>query len=108
MLKLSKKPVTIILDLFAIVNLIYIFLFIATIPLSFIDIERYRKLVFEDSGSSQTLMSLCALVIWIYSLYKWSKRDKRIGTLLLLFFLIGIYAPFYYWKRIRKDNLSYL
>ncbi len=52
--------------------------------------------------SIKTIISLIVLVFWIYNLILWSKYDKKIGNFLLLFFLIGIYTPFYYLKAVRN------
>jgi len=46
----------------------------------------------------RTILALPVLVFWIGCFILWSKYDKNIGRLLLLFFLIGLYNPYYYWK----------
>ncbi len=53
-------------------------------------------------NSIRTIISLIVLVFWIYNLVLWSKHDKKIGNFFLLFFLIGIYTPFYYLKAVRN------
>ncbi len=53
-------------------------------------------------NSIKTIISLIVLIFWIYNLILWSKYDKKIGNFLLLFFLIGIYTPFYYLKAVRN------
>lgn len=54
-------------------------------------------------NSIKTIISLIVLIFWIYNLILWSKHDKKIGNFLLLFFLIGIYTPFYYLKAVRNN-----
>ncbi len=68
-------------------------LFIAVI-FDFISIKSY--ILSENFSNIKTVLSLLVLTFWIYNLVIWSKHDKKIGRFLMLFFLIGIYTPFYY------------
>lgn len=52
------------------------------------------------------ILSIPILILWIYNLIIWSREDKNIGRFLLLFFLNGLYNPFYYKSIIRKGWLK--
>jgi hypothetical protein len=43
------------------------------------------------------------IVLWIYNMVIWSRHDKHVGRFFLIFFLIGIYSPFYF-RRIIKNG----
>jgi hypothetical protein len=38
------------------------------------------------------------IVLWVNNLMVWSKKDKHVGRFFLLFFLNGLYSPFYFRK----------
>jgi len=94
----------IILKLCFIVNImmfaLYFFIILAAI-FNANDILRYFT---SDSFSNlRIIISLPVFVLWVFTLIAWSKFDKNIGRLLILFFFIGLYSPFYY-LRMEKNN----
>jgi hypothetical protein len=46
------------------------------------------------------------IVFWIWSMIIWGKKDKNTKRFLLLFFLVGIYALFYYRRIIMNKWLG--
>ena len=49
------------------------------------------------------LMTIPVLILWIYNIKIWSRRDKQIRRFLLLFFFNGLYNPFYYRKAVKSN-----
>lgn len=68
-------------------------------------LKGFLDYVFFDETFIQIRMVLTIpiIVLWINNLIVWSKNDKGIGRFLLLFFLNGLYNPFYY-RKIQKNN----
>ncbi len=50
----------------------------------------------------RSILSYVTFGFSIYNLYIWAKYDKRITIFFLLFFLMGLYTPFYYLNAKRK------
>ncbi len=48
------------------------------------------------------ILGLFTLVLWIFNLFLWSKKDKVLKRFIPLFFLIGIYSPFYFIKALNN------
>lgn len=46
----------------------------------------------------RSLITLFILALGIRCLILWSKNDRKPSTFFVLFFLMGIYSPFYYLK----------
>lgn len=91
-----------LLDLCLLVNLLYLLVFFVLIVVKFIDINIFINIVFsENSTIIRSIFAIPIIFLWVYSLILWSKNDKRISRFFMLFFLIGIYSPFYYLKNIR-------
>ena len=42
------------------------------------------------------VLGLFTLILWIFNLLLWAKKDKMLRRFIPLFFLIGIYSPFYF------------
>jgi len=80
-------------------------LVVVTILAALFRFKVFLDYVFFDETFIQIRMVLTIpiLILWIYNLIVWSKKDKSIGRFLLLFFLNGLYNPFYF-RRILKNN----
>jgi len=52
------------------------------------------------------ILTLPIFVLWIYSMIIWSKKDKVIHRFFLLFFLNGLYTPFYFSRILKNDWLD--
>jgi hypothetical protein len=48
------------------------------------------------------ILAIPILILWSYDMIIWSKRDKNVGYFLLIFFLIGLYTPFYFRKIVKN------
>jgi len=48
------------------------------------------------------ILGLFVLILWLFNLYIWSKNDKALVRFFPLFFLIGIYSPFYFIKALKN------
>jgi len=58
----------------------------------------------SDSFSNiRVMIALPVMILWVYTLIAWSRFDKNIGRFLMLFFLIGLYSPFYYLKMVKNN-----
>lgn len=49
------------------------------------------------------ILTIPVFVLWVNNLILWSKKDKSVGRFFLLFFLNGLYNPFYF-RRILKNE----
>lgn len=87
------------------INILMVALVVVTILAALFRFKVFLDYVFFDETFIQIRMVLTIpiLILWIYNLIVWSKKDKSIGRFLLLFFLNGLYNPFYF-RRILKNN----
>jgi len=87
------------------VNLLMIIFFLLIIVAALFKMESFLNYVFFNKTflSFRFILTIPILVLWINNLIIWSKFDKHIGRFLLLFFLIGVYSPFYF-RKILKNN----
>jgi len=88
------------------INVIFILLFLY--PIFDFFLFSGRNLVRYDDNFIlyiRTFMTIPVIALWIKTLIIWGKTDKSILRFFLLFFLIGIYTPFYYYKKemVRKS-----
>lgn len=47
-------------------------------------------------------LGLFVLILWLFNLFIWSNNDRNLKRFFLLFFLIGIYSPFYFLKALKN------
>jgi hypothetical protein len=53
-----------------------------------------------------TFLSISVIAFGIYNIIIWSKFDKHLGRFFALFFLLGLYTPFYFKKAIKNGWVS--
>ena len=87
------------------INLLLLGLFSFTIIAALFKFQPYLDFFFfnETFMNIRMLLAIPVFVLWINNLVVWPKHVKNIGRFLLLFFLIGIYSPFYF-QKILKNN----
>jgi hypothetical protein len=56
----------------------------------------------ESISAIRQLLNIPVFIVWIYTLILWQRNDKNVLQFILLFFLIGIYSSFYFWKAVKK------
>lgn len=98
-LKFTKMKKNILMACYFI-NILMVSLVIITILAALFRFKDLLDYVFFDETFLQIRMVLTIpiLVLWLNNIIVWSKNDKKIGRFLLLFFLNGLYNPFYYRK----------
>ncbi len=86
------------------INILMLIHVVSIIMASFFSYDAFLEFSFFNQQFIyfRTLLSIPVLILWIGSLIIWSKHDKRIVQFFLLFFLMGLYSPFYY----RKSKLN--
>ena len=86
-----------------------ILLIVVTIMLAIshiLEIEAIKDLLFSNFGALiRGVLALLSIFLWIYCIFIWTKHDKKIPRLLLIFFLSGIYIIFYFRRIIKKGWL---
>jgi hypothetical protein len=87
------------------VNILTLLLYIFIIIAAFLRMHEFLNYVFTDTTflNFRLILGVPIIILWVYDMVKWSKHDKHIGRFLLIFFLLGIYSPFYF-RRILKNN----
>ena len=87
------------------INILMVALVLFTILAALFRFKGFLDYVFFDETFLQIRMVLTIpiLVLWINNLIICSKKDKSIKRFLLLFFLNGLYNPFYF-RKVLKNN----
>lgn len=86
------------------INLLMIILFFIIIIAALLRMQSFLDYVFFDETfiNIRMILTIPIFVLWVNNLIIWSKHDKHIGRFFLLFFLIGIYSPFYFRKILKN------
>lgn len=67
------------------------------------NIDAIYNLIFSDIGVAiRGILVVLSMLLWIHCIIIWSKFDKNMSHLLLIFLLSGIYVIFYF-RRIKKE-----
>ena len=87
------------------INILALLLYIFIIIAALFQMDSFINYVFYDPTflNIRLIIGVPILVLWVFDMIKWSKHDKHVGRFFLIFFLIGIYAPFYF-RKIVKNN----
>jgi hypothetical protein len=87
------------------INILTIAFYIFIIFAALLRMHSFLHYVFYDPSFLNIRMAFAIpiVILWINNLIVWSKKDKNIGRFFVLFFLMGIYSPFYF-KKILKNN----
>jgi len=96
---ISKKFLKILMVCFYI-NILAIIVFVSS-PLIFIALDP-TNINFKIVRLIQVILYLPVWTIWLYCIYFYYKYDKYSSSGLKLFFLAGVYSPFYFYKIIWK------
>jgi len=104
---MKTKRLRLFLNVCYYINILMLVHFVLIIIAAFLSYQAFLEYSFFNQRfiSIRTLLSIPVLILWFSSLILWSKNDKRIGQFLLLFFLIGIYSPFYFRRSLRNGWL---
>jgi len=88
-----------------IINILMVSLIVVVILAALLRLKNLLDFVFFDETFLliRMILTVPILVLWINNLIIWSKKDKSIMRFFLLFFLNGIYSPFYF-RKILKNN----
>ena len=68
--------------------------------------SNYFKIFFFQNETVLTIRTLGVIPVLIFTVYcmiLWSKKDNYVLNFFLLFFLMGVYTPFYY-RKVLKNN----
>jgi ABC-type protease/lipase transport system fused ATPase/permease subunit len=67
--------------------------------------QAFLSYVFFDETfvNIKMIFTIPIFILWVYDMIIWSKHDKHVGRFFLIFFLLGIYGPFYF-RRIVKNG----
>ncbi len=86
------------------INLLMIILFFIIIIAALLRMQSFLDYIFFDETfiNIRMILTVPIFVLWINNIIIWSKHDKHIGRFFLLFFLIGVYSPFYFRKILRN------
>ena len=85
-------------------NIIMLITYLLMIFMSFN--SNYFKILFFQNITVLTIRTVCVIPVLIFTVYcmiLWSKKDKHVLNFFLLFFLMGIYTPFYYRKALKNN-----
>jgi hypothetical protein len=66
------------------------------------DSSLYNFFVSDVGVNIRSVLSIMVFVLWIYSIYVWSKFDKKALRLILLIFLNAFYMLFYFRKIVNE------
>jgi len=83
-----------------VINVIAILIIIAQTVLAFNGLSQDE---FEIITNWRINTTLLVFPFWIWNIIIWSTKDKRVGQLLGLFFLNGLYTLFYF-RLVLKNN----
>ena len=86
------------------INLFMIILFFIIIIAAFLRMQSFLDYIFfnETFINIRMLLTVPIFVLWVNNIIIWSRHDKHVGRFFLLFFLIGVYSPFYFSKILRN------
>jgi hypothetical protein len=103
-IKMKSKKLKPLLNICYYINIFMLIHVVFIIMAAFLSYDAFLEFSFFNQKFIyiRTLLSIPVLILWISSLIIWAKHDKRIGHFFLLFFLMGLYSPFYY----RKSKLN--
>ncbi len=86
------------------INLFMIILFFIIIIAAFLRMQSFLDYIFfnETFINIRMILTVPIFVLWVNNIIIWSRHDKHVGRFFLLFFLIGVYSPFYFRKILRN------
>jgi len=94
----------IILKMFFLVNVLMFAMYLLVLLAAIFEANNLLRYFASDSFSNiRVMIALPVMILWVYTLIAWSRFDKNIGRFLMLFFLIGLYSPFYYLKMVKNN-----
>jgi len=87
------------------VNIATLIFFVLVLIAALLRMQAFLDFVFFNQTflNVRMILSLPIFAFWINNLIIWGKHDKHIGRFFLLFFLIGIYTPFYFRRVLRNS-----
>jgi predicted nucleic acid-binding Zn ribbon protein len=91
--------------LFFYLNVALLLFLVILILAAFFQYAAFVEMVFLDETAQiiRLIISIPLFALWIYCLTIWSKHDKSIKHLMLLFFLMSLYVPVFYYKAIKNS-----
>lgn len=89
------------------INIIMLFVYLNEIILKMLGRPHIREFCYSEIYVNIKFICLLPVILLtILLIVTWAKKDKSVGRFFLLFFLNGLYNPFYYWIAKRKGWLQ--
>lgn len=93
----------ILLEICFVVNVIFCLVLIPLLITVLIGNDSiYSFLTSEKGVSLRMYINIPILILWIYNIIVWSKKDKNIVQFILILLLNALYNPFYYRKAVKN------
>jgi hypothetical protein len=97
-----KTPLNSILKFLFYLSLLPVLFFLLPIILFFLPLDLNQ--IAKPIGIIQLIIVIPAIILWGYCIYFYYKFDRYSSAGIKLFFLNGLYAPYYFYKVIWKQK----